>query len=274
MEPEYEEKAKRRGWFSRLNLSWPMLFLAGWILYELTTQSTLGAAAVCFTYGWEDFRAAIWLRRVDPWRLRGRAGFWLYLAWGLTKTGSAAIVMSLALVVISLKVPALQGPGGAAIMAMAAWTGLATLAGLGCAILTLAYAVALARWGGFKLWLSRDIHRARRYNYWPPYETSVAEDNRLETLLVGPLLIFFVALVPGGILFFLLLIPIIARFSYFIGIALGFYLLVAAPVLTLRYLDQMHRWLIASHPGECWHTSFEQPAQAESMAKMLDNPVK
>src|SRR5579864_658654 len=108
MEPGYEEEMERRGWFSRLHLSWPMLFVIGWLVYELTTKPTLGAVAVCLKYGWEDFRAAIWLRRVDPRRLRGRACFWLYLAWGLTKTAAVACLMSIAFAAVSPKGPPAQ----------------------------------------------------------------------------------------------------------------------------------------------------------------------
>src|SRR5579883_2341719 len=143
MEPLHNEEMQRRSWFSRLHLSWPMLFVAGWLLYELTTKPTLGAVAVCLKFGWEDFRTAIWLRRNDPRRLRGRACFWLYLASGLAKTAGVAGLMSIAFVAISPKGPAAQGPRWAAIMEMAAWTGLATLTGLACAIVALGYATVV-----------------------------------------------------------------------------------------------------------------------------------
>lgn len=270
MQPRHEEETERRSWFDRFHLSWPMLFLVGWVLYELTAQPTLGAVAVCLKFGWADFRAAIWLRRVDPWGLRGRACFWLYLASGLAKTAGVACGMSFAFLSVSPKGPAVQGPRWAAIMEMAAWTGLTTLAGLICATLTFGYAAVLARWGGFKLWLSRDIHRARRSNDWPPYELNIIEENRLNFLLIGALLVVFF---PPAF-FVLLMMAMLVPFGDFIGAVLGPFLMIGVPVLVLRCKDRASRWLIASHPVECWETSTDSLLAAESMAGMIGDPLK
>lgn len=269
MEPRHDEETENRGWFSRLHLSWPMLFLAGWLLYELTTKPTLGAVAVCLKFGWEDFRAAIWLRRIDPWRLRGRACFWLYLASGLAKTAGVAGLMSFAFVAVSPKGPAAQGARGVAIIEMFAWTGLTTLAGLGCATLTLAYAAVLARWGGFKLWLGRDIHRARRRNDWPPYDLCIVHHNRLEILLVGALIVFFFPL----IILFILLIGIFTRFAVLSAVVCSFCIM-GAVVQLLHCRDRAYRWLIASHPGQCWDMNITSPPDAESMVETFANSIK
>jgi hypothetical protein len=268
MKPRYEEETERRGWFSRLHLSWPMLFLIGWLLYELTTKPTLGAVAVCLKFGWEDFRSAIWLRRNDPRRLRGRACFWLYLASGLAKTAGVAGLMSFAFVAVSPKGPAAQGPRWAAIMEMAAWTGLATLAGLACAVLTFNYAAVLARWGGFKLWLGRDIHAARRRNDWPPYGGSAIYKNYLNYLLLVALLLLF--LTP--VLFAFLLAAAAQLFGLFVPVF--FFLMMGVPLLVLHLKDRMSKWLVASHPGECWDLDTELPSEAESVADLLANPIK
>jgi len=269
MESAYEEKAGRRSWFSRLHLSWPVLLLAGWLLYELTMQPTLGAVAVCLKFGWEDFRTAIWLRRVDPRHVRGRACFWLYLASGLAKTAGVACLMSVAFVAISPKGPAAQGPRWAAIMEMAAWTGLATLTGLACAIVALSYAAVVARWGGFKLWLSNDIHSACRRNEWPPYEPSIIGNNRLQYLLLTALL---VVLFPP--LFFGFAVAAIAQLGGRLVPVILFLLTMGVPMLVLLCKDRVSRWLIASHPGECWDTDYELPSDAESIAEMMSDPVK
>jgi hypothetical protein len=269
MELRHEEQTERRGWFSRLNLSWPMLLLAGWLLYELTMQPTLGAVAVCLKFGWEDFRSAIWLRRNDPRRLRGRACFWLYLASGLAKTAGVAGLMSIAFVAISPKGPAAQGPRWAAIMEMAAWTGLATLTGLACAIVALGYAVVVARWGGFKLWLSNDIHSACRRNEWPPYEPSSVGNNRLKYLLLAALLI---VLFPP--LFFALAVAAIKQLGGQLVPVILFLLTMGVPMLVLLCKDRVSRWLVASHPGECWDTDFDLPPQADNVAEMIGNPIE
>src|SRR5437016_4928589 len=73
-------------------LSWPAVLAAGWLFYELTAQPNLGAAVVCAKFGWNDFRTAWWLRRVDPDRRRAWACFWFYLASALWKTAITATV--------------------------------------------------------------------------------------------------------------------------------------------------------------------------------------
>jgi hypothetical protein len=261
MESRYDEETEHRGWFSRLHLSWPVLFLAGWLLYELTMQPTLGAVAVCLKFGWEDFRTAIWLRRVDPRRLRGRACFWLYLAWGLAKTAGIACLMSVAFVAVSPKGPAAQGPRWAAVMEMAAWTGLATLTGLSCAVLTFIYAAVLARLGGFKLWLSRDIHAARCRNDWPPYGSSILEDNRLIYLLMLALFV-----VVGPPFFFLIVWVGIVLVGGFLAPFVLLFLIMAIPIGMLDFKDRVSRWLVASHPCDCWNTNAELSSDAGSMA--------
>lgn len=269
MEFQHHEETERRGWFDRLHLSWAMLFLVGWVLYELTTQPTVGAVAVCLKFGWEDFRAAIWLRRVDPRRLRGRACFWLYLASGLAKTAGIAGLMSFTFVAVSPKGPGAQGQRWAAIMDMAAWTGLATLVGLVCSIVTLGYAAALARWGGFKLWLSRDIHRARHRNDWPPYGSSIVQNNRLNFLLIVVLLVVFFP----PVLVVISMIAIFAQLGNLIGPMLGFFPTFGVPLLVLHGKDRLSRWLVASHPGECWDGEVASSLEGESMAEMLGNPI-
>lgn len=269
-----DEPTEQCGWFSRLHLSWPLLFVAGWLLYELTTQPTLGAVAVCLKFGWEDFRAAIWLRRVDRWRLRGRACFWLYLAWGLVKTAAIAGLMSIAFMAVSPKGPAAQGPRLQAVIQMFTWTGLTMLTGLSCATLTLCYATILARWGGFKLWLSRDIHRARRRNYWPPYAPNLVQKNQLAWMLTGALLILIFPLVILFSVVFIIISKINDRIAGVIIVGGLLFLMFAYPVGILVLRDRMRRWLIASDPSECWDTNAEPLSDVESMAEELVDPIE
>jgi hypothetical protein len=244
VDSKYAEDTEPRGWFERLHLIWPMLFLVGWVLYELTTQPTVGAAAVCLKFGWEDFRAAIWLRRRDPLRLRGRACFWLYLSSGLAKTAGVSGLMSIAFVVISSNLGNVQvWQRWAAVIEMAAWTGLAMLTGLVCSIFALGYASILARSGGFRLWLSSDVHRARRRNHWPPYEENRIGRNQLANL---HFMIAFVVFLPCYVF---------------------------ALILASSVKDQVKSWG-ASHPCECWNDIAAESLGAESMVEMAGNPIK
>src|SRR5690606_5475257 len=80
-------------------LSLPFLLVVSWACYELTSQPSLAAMLLCLKFGWEDFRTGWWLRRTDPLRPRGAAGFWLYTSWGLWKAVLAALAMMVVVVV-------------------------------------------------------------------------------------------------------------------------------------------------------------------------------
>jgi hypothetical protein len=94
----------------RRPFTWVTLVAIGWVLYELTARPALGSVAVCIKFGWEDFRTALWLRRRDPYLLRGRACFWLHLASGLFRIASVAGLMSIAFIALGHTFPA--RPGG------------------------------------------------------------------------------------------------------------------------------------------------------------------
>jgi hypothetical protein len=279
VDSRYEEQAEPRGWFERLHLIWPMLFLIGWVLYELTTQPMVGAVAVCLKFGWEDFCAAIWLRRVDPRRLRGRACFWLYLASGLAKTAVVAGVMSFAFVAISPNLGNVQlWQRWAAVMEMAGWTCLVMLTGLVCSMLALGYSSILARLGGFRLWLSRDMHRARRRNHWPPYEENRVGSNRLAGLLFIILFAVFLPLYLGSVIAtFVALIKVIPAgpgdFLLILGTGVLVSLLVGGPIFLLRLKEKVKFW-VATHPCEYWNDIAAESVDAEGMVEMSGNPIK
>lgn len=279
MMARYQEETEQRGWFSRLHLSWPMLFLIGWLLYELTTKPTLGAVAVCLKFGWEDFRAALWLRRRDPWGLRGRACFWLYQASGLWKVAIVAFLMSLAFVVISpIGQGAAQAPRLAAIMDVLAWTGMATLIGLVFSLFALAYALILAWRGGLKLWASSDVHVARRHGVWPPLNGVPKRGNGAAAMVVGSMFLLGLVLILLGILiggFFLfsvlqlnwggaeeVLIPI-----------LGIGNMVGGAALMLYCLERIQP-LIAQEPNECWGEHLLQPPETQSITYPSTDSLK
>src|SRR5437763_14614346 len=109
---ERAEEQAPRSW--GVHVSWSAFFLLGWLLYECTSQPGLAAAVTCAKFGWSDWRAGWWLRRVDPDERRGRTCFWFYLAYGLWKV---AVMASLVLFVLlvgrsGVRRGAAGGPGG------------------------------------------------------------------------------------------------------------------------------------------------------------------
>src|SRR6266536_3189489 len=162
-----EEQAPRSG---GIHVSWYALLLLGWLLYEATSQPELAAAVTCAKFGWSDWRAAWWLRRVDPdWR-RGRTCFWFYLAYGLWKVAvMASVVMFFLLLAGSMlrRKPAWAPQAGGMSPAVA---GVLIAAGFGFGLSFFATYVSI--WSALrhrvKVWLGAAPHLARTQKYWPP----------------------------------------------------------------------------------------------------------
>jgi hypothetical protein len=75
--------------------SWTGLLLIGWIVYELTSQASLGVTMLCCKLGWEELRTAVWLRRRDSVPARGKIEFWIFVASGLFKSTLSGLILSI-----------------------------------------------------------------------------------------------------------------------------------------------------------------------------------
>jgi hypothetical protein len=235
------EEAPRRRW--RLPFTWLGLLALAWIVYEVTHNPALGAVAVCLKFGWEDFRAARWLRRTDPDRRRGAACSWLYFGWGRWKTAAVAFLMSVGFAVVGHRIWA--APGGVAALWAFLGTFLTTLVGLGLSTLATLRAVELAWRGGVRLWLGRPAHRARRGDHWPPTPLCEGYPNRL-----GYLLGTTVAVLLVGVSIFLVVLTAAGGLPA-LGLVTAAFLL-ASPLLLLLLRDALQSRVGARTPAECW----------------------
>jgi hypothetical protein len=232
------EGRPRRRW--RWPFGWLGLLALGLLVYEMTRQPALAAVAVCLKFGWEDFATARWLWRSDPDRRRGRCCSWLYFAWGLWKTAFVAFLMSVAFAGLT----PVQGrpPGGAPDPLLAfAGTFLTALVGFALSTLATAWAVALAWRGGFRLWLDRAVHRARRAGGWPPSDFCAGRTNRLDLLLLTSLGLTLLAALA-------VLLPVLVAAVPFLSIVLA----VCAPVLLVVLREAISERVRAERPAECW----------------------
>jgi hypothetical protein len=245
MKPRYEEEMECRGWFSRLHLSWPMLFVAGWLLYEFTAQPGLGALVACTKFGWADVRTAFWLRRVDPDRRRGQTCFWAYVTYGLWKVAVMATLAMIALGVLNAILICVRGQplGNGNLAEVFMGTMAAAAIGFGLSCLTFYIALWSAWRNGVRIWLGHAPSQALKERFWPPRHGRInaAPFVFLTAIIVTlwMLLIFMITLLivwmPGGFW-----MPSI--------IALMLVILVFG-VLVLR--DATRR-LFADAPQECW----------------------
>ncbi len=69
-EPEVAGTRTRRFLFS-----WSALLMLAFLIYEFSSQASLGIVVLCCKFGWEDFQTAWWLQKRDEYPSRARACF-------------------------------------------------------------------------------------------------------------------------------------------------------------------------------------------------------
>jgi hypothetical protein len=245
MDGREDDRDERRGWFGRLHLSWPMLFLAGWLLYEFTAQPGLAALVACAKFGWVDVRTALWLRRVDPDRGRGQTCFWAYLTYGLWKVAVMATLMMIALgmfgVVFDRAARQPQANNGISPVFGGALAAMAM--GFGLSFPTTYLALWLALRNGVRIWLGHAPSRARKERFWPPQHGGVnaAPFVGFTSLIMTLWLIVFAA-------------GVLAAVFQPAGVGVLVFLLgtLAVVVLVMVVLFRVALRVIANSPQECW----------------------
>jgi hypothetical protein len=256
--PDDSHPARPRPW-----LTWPLLLAVGLLVYETTAQPGLGAAIACTKFGWEDFLTARWLRRRDPNRLRGRAGFWLYVAAGLWKTAitGVVVVFGVAFLMASLQPPPPAGrAGGPPAPPPAVFFGafLAAFFGFGLCTVATMRALVIALWYGQPLWLDAGVHRDRRAGRWPPAVTPGRHNRAGAVLLTALFLAMYVFL---GVFYALLRAALGGWAGQIAGRpgvgeavanVIGIGLFLVSPVLLLVSRDLLGQLVLARSPAECW----------------------
>lgn len=186
------DKAPRRRWSGAL--TWGGLVTAGVVLYELTHQPALGTAAMCLKFGWEDFGTARWLRRHDPWRARGWACWWMFVAWGLWKSAAVAVGVNMTVIPGMAVLERLNGGRLPPDRLWAAVSGaeFTSIAGFALSAFATLVAITVALRNRAKLWLHASVGAARWKGLWPPYGRVRPSYNRLKILLPTAFFVFFV----------------------------------------------------------------------------------
>lgn len=256
---ERDEEEGPRPW--RAALTWSGLLTAGVIVYELTNQPAVGVATTCLKIGWEDFKTAYWLRRVDPRKARGRACWWAYVGLGLWKVAAASFVTTAA---IALGAFALSLPIGNAApnrVDQALMGAFYTL--LPCIALATGsafYVVWLAYRDGLKIWLHESVNQARRHGVWPPYDPAriwPPPQGDWEAPSRMGLLIMFPTV-------YIMLPTVLLKFVETLPVWLFFILGVANVVVAGLWFKTV-RSVSALQPSECW--------PRDEVAAAADDPV-
>ena len=244
---EQADSPRRAG---RWPFGWLGLFALAWVVYELTHSPAIASVLICLKFGWEDFRAARWIWQADPDPDRRRSLFWLYAAWGLWKTAVVAFLMSVAFAAVTPRDAPLPQAVPQALLAFFG-TFLTTLIGFGLSALMTALAVICAWRGGVRLWLDSGVHRARRFDFWPPTPFCGTRSNRLGFLLLTALIL----------LSFTLLVALLSAAPRgHGGFLISFILTITAPVAIVVSREMITRKVWAESPYECWPEEGDDPA--------------
>jgi hypothetical protein len=210
-----------------------------------------GAVVACLKPALEDGRTALWLLRSDPKRSRGWACCFMFLAAGFWKTFAWSIVLGIALAAVS----DISG-GGAALRDSVLGAMIASLFGFVILILSSALAVGSSLVSGTRIWVSRDIHRARRAGAWPPSRLVRHEaSNQVDVLVMPMLLVWCFGLVTMSIVMALAAerTKLAADAGGVIVVAvIGSMIVGSALILALR--DAIRRRMVAGTASVCWPT--------------------
>lgn len=260
-------------------LTWSALIVAGWTLYELTTQPALAAVVICLKFGWEDFRTAFWLRRSDPYQARAKACFALYVASGLWKTAITATIMFFA-IAVATAITERAGPRPQPGKVDVPLTFIGSLVTALIGYVLLAVATCRALWlslrHGIKLWLNSAVHRARRQGLWPPNEACKGSSNKAQRVLLTALLVLGIPALMIAIVNMVILADALGvkqanredRLVMFVttGMLAAVF---GSGVVFLGLRDFLSRRIAAAIPCECWGDG--KPLEVDWQDKYFDS---
>ena len=159
----FDEQPKEQHGRWQFLFSWTGLLFVGWVIYELTSEANLAVVVICCKLGWEDFLTAVWLRRRDPIKARGKMSFWIFTASGLWKTAlTATIIMFIVALGMGPNPQARANPQPPRVPAEFQQAVLTAMIGVLLSTLATCSSLGLAVWHKQKIWLDGSIHSARR----------------------------------------------------------------------------------------------------------------
>lgn len=251
------------------HLPWWLILTIAVVVTELTAHPSIGVIVLCFKFGWNDFRTALWLRRRDPNRRRGAVCSWFYLSSGLWRVCLWSFaLMFVATVFFVATDPPQARPANRPkvdpdlppemVICMVMWMG-----SFGVATLLTLLSVCLAWRQPVKVWISRSVSDSRRLNQWPPrlVPRPRPERNLLNSWLVGSGAGLFVLLFLIGLAVLMASFDAAKRLGpagnhqwidVGFGVIVGVFVPIGSAFLILVFGDLIFKRIGARSPTECW----------------------
>jgi hypothetical protein len=257
--PEFALEPKPGLWarICSSRLAWPLVLVAGFLLFEFTADPALGILMGCLKFGWDELRFSRRLRREDPESVRGRVCARFYEAFALWRVSLVALgVMFLAILVHGALHDRARPPGQPApeepprefITAS-----LILVVGFGAAALSSMLAVIAALRHRVKVWVG--------YRH-----------NRIKPILLSVILFWGVPLLLVAFFTPLMIAAAPAPGKPAVGLLIGvmfvvFY--VIFPVGLLLFVGWVESRIAAHSPVECWPELLLPPDQQPKFLSQL-----
>ena len=242
---ETDQTSQRSQWAS--HTAWFGFLCAAWIVFEMTADPALVIVVACSKFGWSDYCTGRWLRKSDPYRMRGLTCSLFYRASSAWKVTVTAFLAMFAIVPLAAMVdqPQQQQPPLAEFLA----TALLCMVGFALTSFTTFRAIRLARRKKLKVWVDSTVAQSRKEDVWPPQPYGV---NRVGRLIVTSLLMPTIVATVLMIVLFAQLAPVGNGQPVF-AVGVGVLAPIMAAVLLLVGYDRLKRTVAASSPEECWN---------------------
>jgi hypothetical protein len=238
-EPWWEERTASRSWGGS-GLAWLGVAAVTFLIFELTSSSSLALAVGCLKFAWHDFVVARKIRQVDADRVRSWTCAWFHRAWGLMKVSLIAMVLMFVLLFVGGHFNQL----GRAEFASKVLTALAIGSiGFNLSLIFSGIGVFSGLRHRIKVWIG-------------------ASTNRIKLLMLGNIITLFILLMV-----FLIMIPLALadRVAPWVGGIVGIGIGVGIPIIgaigILGGLAFLAIRLEAQSIEECWPTPLDLDAR-------------
>jgi len=224
-------------WGLNWHLPWWLLAAVAIAVAEWTAHPVLGVVIFCVKFGFNDWRTAAWLCRMDPNGTRSRTIWWFLLGSGFLKIFMVSVFVY---PLLALLWGILINPPDGIEFVVSVLVGMLGI--LFSLVVTHTGAVLAAR-RGVKVWLNRQLHEHRDRNIWPP---NLSPPNQLKSIIDGSSMPAIGGFVVG------VAFAIVGIMNGALpAAATGALIFVVSAVILLSHAILLKR-IVARTPSECW----------------------